>query len=186
MATTAKKLATYADLQALPDNVVGEIVNGDLHVSPRPSLPHARATVGIVSDLSGPFDRGRGGPGGWLLLMEPELHLGADIVVPDLAGWRRERMPEMPDAPYTEIPPNWVCEVLSPSTARFDRGQKLAVYARAGVEHIWLVDPSLQLLEILALDSAGWRIAAIFEGHAVIRAVPFDAIELSLGAFWAR
>lgn len=186
MATTAKKLATYEDLLALPEHVVGEIVGGDLHVSPRPSLPHARATVGIVSDLSGPFDRGRGGPGGWIILVEPELHLGPDIVVPDIAGWRRERMPQMPDAPYTEISPNWVCEVLSPSTARFDRSQKLTVYARAGVDHVWLVDPLAQLLEVLSLDAGGWRITAVFEGHAVVRAVPFDAIELHLGPFWAR
>lgn len=166
-ATNAGRPASYTDLLALPDHVVGEIVEGVLHVRPRPSLRNLRVAGSILGDLSGPFDRGRGGPGGWILLVEPELHLSADVVVPDLAGWRRERMPEMPDAPYTGIPPNWVCEVLSPSTARFDRGQKLAVYARAGVEHIWLGDPSPQLLEILALNSSDWRIAAIFEGHPV-------------------
>ena len=186
MVSTAKKSATYADLCALPDNVVGEIVAGELHVSPRPALPHARAAGGIFGDLSGPFDRGKGGPGGWLLLLEPELHLGADIVVPDLAGWRRERMPEMPLEAYATVTPNWVCEVLSPSTARFDRGQKLAVYASAGVEHVWLVDPLAQLQEVLALDGASWRIVAVHQANAVVRAVPFDAIELELAALWSR
>jgi Uma2 family endonuclease len=186
MATTPKRPATYADLLALADTVVGEIVSGELHVSPRPGLPHARATVAIVGDLSGPFDRGRGGPGGWIILVEPELHLGGDIVVPDIAGWRRERMPQIPEAPFTAIAPSWLCEVLSPSTARFDRSQKLAVYSRAGVEHVWLVDPHAQLLEVLTLDAGSWRITAVYEGEAVVRAVPFEAIELELAALWSR
>jgi Uma2 family endonuclease len=186
MATVAKTSATYEDVLALPDHVVGEIVNGDLHVSPRPTSAHARTATGIAGDLRGPFDRGRGGPGGWILLMEPELHFGPDIVVPDVSGWRRERMPEMPHAAYFELAPDWVCEVLSPSTARFDRAEKLGVYARAGVAQVWLVDPLVQLLEVLQLDAGGWRVGATFAGQQVVRAVPFDAIELELAAFWAR
>ena len=185
MATIARKRATYDDLLALPDHVVGEIVDGELHASPRPALAHARAATGIAGDLRGPFDRGRGGPGGWVILIEPEIHLGEDIVVPDIAGWRRERMPVMPVTAFTTIPPNWLCEVLSPSTVRFDRADKLGVYARAGVEHVWLVDPLAQLLEVLVLDGGTWRIVATHSGDATVRAVPFDAIELELAAFWA-
>jgi Uma2 family endonuclease len=184
--STPRKPATYEDLFALPEHVVGEIVDGELHVSPRPSLQHARAAGGIFSDISGPFDRGRGGPGGWIFLPEPELHFLPDIVVPDVAGWKRERMPEMPQTPFTTIAPNWLCEVLSPSTARFDRGAKLAVYARAGVEYVWLVDPMAQLLEVLTLDAGTWRITQVFSGDAVVRAAPFDAVELELANFWAR
>jgi Uma2 family endonuclease len=186
MAMTAKMSATYAELLALPAHVVGEIVDGDLPVSPRPGLAHARAAVGIIGDLSGPFDRGRGGPGGWIFLTEPELHLGPDVVVPTIASWRRARMPELPDAPYTSVAPSWLCEVLSPSTARFDRSQKLAIYARAGVEHVWLVDPQAQLLEVLTLDGGGWRITAVFAGDAVVRAEPFTAVELELARLWAK
>lgn len=184
MATPASKRATYEDLRDLPDYVVGEIVNGELHISPRPALPHARAAGRIAGDLDGPFDRGRNGPGGWIILPEPELHLGPDVVVPDIAGWRRERPPDL-TAAFASLPPDWLCEVLSPGTVRFDRAEKLAVYARAGVHHVWLVDPLAQLLEVLALDSGTWRIIATHTGNAVIPAVPFDAIELELAAFWA-
>ncbi|MDX2087126.1 MAG: Uma2 family endonuclease [Kofleriaceae bacterium] len=183
--TPARKRATYEDLLALPAHVIGEIVGGELHVSPRPALPHARAAGRIASGLDGPFDRGRGGPGGWVILIEPEIHLGEAIVVPDVAGWRRERMPAMPSAPYATVAPNWLCEVLSPSTVRFDRVDKLGVYARCGVEHVWLVDPIAQVLEVLALDRDAWRIVATYAGDAVVRAVPFDVIELELAAFWA-
>lgn len=178
--------ATYADLCALPSNLVGEIIHGVLHASPRPPVPHAVAATALVSELDPPFKRGKGGPGGWVILFEPEVHLGEDILVPDLAGWRRERMPETPDAPYITLAPDWLCEVLSPSTSKLDRGEKLPVYARAKVSHVWLVDPLEQYLEVLRLDGDTYRIIATFTADAKVRAEPFDAIELDLAILWAR
>jgi Uma2 family endonuclease len=137
MADPAKRRATYQDVLDAPPHKVAEIVDGVLHLSPRPAMPQAQASSAIGGELTGPFQRGRGGPGGWLIIDEPELHLHADILVPDLAGWRRERMPKLPNAPYVTLAPDWICEVLSPSTSRLDRAEKLPVYAREGVRHAW-------------------------------------------------
>jgi Uma2 family endonuclease len=177
--------ATYADIEALPPEVVGQLVDGVLHVHPRPASPHARASSVLGADLGGPFDRGRGGPGGWILLFEPELHFGRNVLVPDLAGWRRERMPEMPRVPYFELAPDWVCEILSPSTAGLDRVKKLGIYLREGVSHLWFVDPEGRTLEVLRREGDRYAVAQTFEGESLIRAEPFDAIELELGALWA-
>jgi Uma2 family endonuclease len=182
-----KRPASYEDILALPEHVVGEIVAGELHVSPRPAPRHAAAATALGEELGPPFKRGRGGPGGWFLLFEPELHLAPDVLVPDLGGWRRERMPEMPvDLPYFVLAPDWVCEVLSPSTAALDRGRKLAVYARERVANVWLVEPVSQTLEVLRLDGATYRIVQVATGDAAVRAEPFDAIELDLRVLWAR
>jgi len=178
--------ATYDELCALPANQVGEIVDGVLYASPRPALPHAAATSALGEELGPPFKRGKGGPGGWVILDEPELHFASDVVVPDLAGWRREAMPEMPEAPYTTLAPDWLCEVLSPSTQKLDRGEKLPLYARERVAHVWLVDPIEQYLEVLRLDGETFRIVATFTAAAKVRADPFDAIELDLAILWAR
>jgi Uma2 family endonuclease len=178
--------ATYADLEALPPNRVGEILGGVLISSPRPAVRHAAATSALGEELGPPFKRGRGGPGGWVLLDEPELHLGPDVLVPDLAGWRRERMPEWPDTAYVTLPPDWVCETLSPATAAIDRGDKLPIYARERVSHAWLVDPVLRTLEVLRLDGDAWRIVGTWRGETKVRAEPFDAIELDLAVLWAR
>lgn len=183
---TARKAATYADIQALPEHLIGEIIDGELVVSPRPASPHARATSLLGGELIGPFDRGRGGPGGWILLDEPELHIVGQVMVPDLAGWRRERMPALPDVPFFELPPDWLCEVLSPSTARIDRARKMRHYAAARVGDMWLVDPGTTTLEVYRLDGDTWRLLATHEGDARVRAEPFDAIELELGALWSR
>jgi Uma2 family endonuclease len=186
MGLARKKPATYEDLLRLPDSVVGEILDGELHAAPRPASRHARAATNLTSELVGPFDRGRnGGPGGWLILAEPELHLGTDVLIPDLAGWRRTKMPTMPDTPFFELVPDWLCEVVSPSTGAFDRAHKLPRYAQAGVGHVWLIDPSVRTLEVLRLDGASWRLAATHEGEAKVRAEPFDAIELELGFLWS-
>ena len=180
-----KKNATYDDLREVPDHFVAEMFSGDLYASPRPALPHTRAASVLGAMLIGPFDRGRNGPGGWLFLDEPELHFGNDVVVPDIAAWRRARLPALPAAAYLTLAPDWVCEVLSPSTETLDRGEKLRVYAREGVVHVWLIDPLRQTLEVLALDRRGqWAQRGVLEGSAVVRAEPFDAVEVELGALW--
>src|SRR3972149_4563963 len=141
MGSPVKRRATYDDLLRVPDHRVAEIVDGDLHVSPRPASRQALAKSVLGWELGAPFDRGRGGPGGWWILFEPELHLGQDVLVPDLAGWRRARVASMPDAPWIDVAPDWVCEVISPSTESIDRGRKLRIYAREAVAHLWLVNP---------------------------------------------
>ncbi|MGE3841122.1 MAG: Uma2 family endonuclease [Vicinamibacterales bacterium] len=177
--------ATYDDLVALPEHVVAEIVDGELHASPRPAPRHAVAHSALGMLLGPPFQHGRSGPGGWRILDEPELHFGADVLVPDLAGWRRERMPRIPRTAYFSVAPDWVCEVLSPSTAVLDRARKLRIYAREGVGHAWLIDPVLQTLEILTLSSGHWAIVDTFAGTTPVRAEPFDAIDLELALLWS-
>ncbi|MCE9574718.1 MAG: Uma2 family endonuclease [Deltaproteobacteria bacterium] len=186
MVQPAKRAASYDDLLALPDHVVGELVAGELHASPRPAVPHAAATSVLGEELGPPFRRGRGGPGGWVLLDEPELHLGADVLVPDLGGWRRTRMPEIPATAYVTIAPDWVCEMLSPSTARLDRGPKLTVYTRERVPHVWFIDPLAQTLEVLRLDGETYRLVLTATASDRVRAEPFEAIELDLALLWAR
>lgn len=176
--------ATYDDLLKVPDIFVAEILDGELYATPRPAPRHADASSGLGGVLRNPFDRGRGGPGGWRILAEPELHLAADIVVPDLAGWRRERLPALPQEAFFSLAPDWACEVLSPSTAAMDRVKKLRIYARERVAHVWLVDPIPRTLEGLRLDGDRWTIVSSFSGLAVLRAEPFDAIELDLSLLW--
>jgi Uma2 family endonuclease len=185
MADPARRRATYSDLQGVADHLVAEIVDGDLVTSPRPAPRHARAASSLGGELYGPFDRGRGGPGGWVILNEPELHLSGDALVPDLGGWRRERMPELPEVAAFELAPDWVCEVLSPSTAPLDRTRKLPVYARERVGHVWFVDPSPRTLEVLRLDGSGYRIVGAWHGDAVVHAEPFEAHALHLADLWS-
>ena len=183
---SSARAATLDDLAALPSNVVGEIIAGVLHTRRRPASPHAAAASALGEELGPPFKRGRGGPGGWVILDEPELHLGEDVLVPDLAGWRRERMRQMPHAAAFDLAPDWVCEVLSPSTLSIDRVGKVPIYAREGVGHVWLVDPLSQLLEVLRLDGATYRFIASYSAAATVRAEPFAAIALDLSILWAR
>jgi Uma2 family endonuclease len=186
MVDPAPRRATYADLLSVPSHLIGELIDGELFTQPRPAAPHARAASRLGMDVGGPFDRGKGGPGGWVILYEPELHLHGDALVPDLAGWRRERMPELPQAPAFELAPDWVCEVLSPSTQRHDRVLKMRVYARERVGHVWLVDPAAQTLEVYAWSDKGWFRSQVGEGTEKIRTTPFDAVELDLAALWER
>lgn len=178
--------ATYEDLMKVPDHMVAEIIDGELVVSPRPAARHARTATRMGTDLVGPFDRppGQGGPGGWILLDEPELHLGENVIVPDLAGWRRERMPEVPDVPAFTLVPDWVCEILSPRSVRIDRVRKMTLYAAEGVEFFWLVDPQARTLEALRREGAAWVVASTHADQDRVRAVPFDAIELDLSSWW--
>jgi Uma2 family endonuclease len=182
----AKRAATYEDLLKVPDHLVAEILEGELYASPRPSVLHALAASALGFALGGPFHDGRGGPGGWWILDEPELHLAHDVVVPDLAGWRRSRLPQLPDAAVITISPDWVCEILSPSTEAMDRVAKLPVYAREGVTHVWLVNPRVQTLEVLRLEHGTWIVVATFDGDASVRAEPFDAVPLDLFRLWGR
>jgi Uma2 family endonuclease len=135
-------------------------------------------------DLGSAFHRGRGGPGGWIILYEPELHLGADILVPDLGGWRRSRLPAVPRAAFLEVAPDFACEVLSPGTVRVDRERKLPIYARERVSHVWLVDPLERVLEVFRLDGDGYRVVATRGGTDRVRLEPFAEIELELSALW--
>ena len=177
--------ATYQDVLDAPPNMVAEVVYGALHTHPRPAMPHAWASSGLGSNLGEPFNFGRGGPGGWWIVDEPELHLEEDIVVPDMAGWRRERMPEFPDTAFCELAPDWVCEVLSPSTRALNRGAKQSIYARENLRHMWFVDPGARSLEAMELRGGRWLELARLTGSATVSLPPFDAIQFSLGDLWA-
>ncbi|WP_437804904.1 Uma2 family endonuclease [Sorangium sp. So ce1078] len=180
-----------AAFQAVPEEMVAEILDGELYTFPRPGRPHTRTATRLGRRL-GPFDDDPGEPGGWVILDEPELHLGPgpDKLVPDLAGWRRERMPDAlgpEDAPaHYDIAPDWVCEVISPRTERVDRGKKMRIYRREGVRHAWLINPVAQTLEVYRLDDGRFWLLDTYEGDAVVRPEPFEAVELPLAALWAR
>lgn len=175
--------ATERDLDALPEDVTGEILDGELIVHPRPDPPHTQAASFLTGALFAPFARGIGGPGGWVILIEPKIRFGSNLLVPDLAGWRKERFAAPAKGPYLVIP-DWVCEVLSPSTERFDRAGKLPLYAQEGVRHAWLLDPVLCTLEVLRLHEGRWLIVDTHEGEGTVRAEPFEEIELDLGSIW--
>jgi Uma2 family endonuclease len=184
MAKPANRPATYADLEAVPPHLVAEIIDGQLVTRPRPSPRHAAATSSLSGELTNPFQKGSGGPGGWVFFDEPELHLRADVVVPDIAAWRRERLPAYPDTNYFEIAPDWICEVLSGSTERRDRNVKRRVYAEAGVSYLWLVDPRQQLLEAFALTDGQWMLTGTWGSDDMVSAQPFEAISFSLADLW--
>lgn len=180
-----REAASYEDLRAVPDTEHAELIGGELHTAPRPSPRHALVSSVLGEELGPPFRRGRGGPGGWVFLDEPELHLGDDVLVPHLAGWRRERLPQIPrDAAYLTISPDFVCEVPSPSTQRRDRVLKPPIFHREGVGHVWLIDPIAQTLEVYRLDGDSYRVAGTYGGTAPVRVEPFEAIELELAALW--
>jgi len=185
MSTPAKHFATYKELCRVPAHLIAQIIHGQLITLPRPAPKHALAASSLGDELIGPFQKGRdGGPGGWWILDEPELHLGQDILVPDLAGWRRERMPTLPETAYFELAPDWICEVLSPATAQLDRVDKLPIYATHGVSHTWLVDPDAQTLEIFALHEGHWRLECAFKAVDEVCAPPFEAVRFNLAALW--
>jgi Uma2 family endonuclease len=180
--------AVVAGYRNAPEAVVAEIIDGELSLTPRPRLRHARGATRLVGKLAGFDDPGEGGPGGWVLLIEPELHLGPrpDIAVPDLAGWRRERLPaDFMEGAAATLAPDWCCEVLSASTEEIDRGRKLDFYRREGVAHVWLVSPTLRSVEVLRSHDLGWLLVATFRGDAVVHVQPFDALGLDLAGLWA-
>jgi Uma2 family endonuclease len=176
--------AALEAVAAAPENMVAEVLAGELHTSPRPRIRHARAATVLGAKLGG-FDADNT-PGGWILLFKPELHLGPrpDIVVPDLAGWRRERMPRLPDEAFLRLAPDWVCEVLSDSTERIDRVKKRVIYAREGVSHMWFISPSTQILEVFQLEGESYRLVGSWSERDVVSAAPFAALALALADLW--
>ena len=167
-----------------PAHMVAEVIDGALHTQPRPAMPQARASSSLGAKIGGPFDYDTGGPSGWWIVFEPERHLGDDIVVPDLAGWRRERMPDYPETAYATLAPDWVYEVLSPGTRRLDLHEKRPVYAREGVTFLWLVDPADRTLEALELHGGQWLLIASAKDDEPVNIRPFDAVTFSLGDLW--
>jgi Uma2 family endonuclease len=186
VSSPAHRPAIYEDLLKVPDHLVAEIVDGELHTNPRPALRHALSSSVLGGEINAAYQRGRGGPGGWWILFEPELHLGPDILVPDIAGWRRERLPTITDLPYCTVVPDWVCEVLSPRTYRLDRVKKPRSYAREGVSWAWLVNPGERTLEVLRLERGRWVIVATHDGDAAVKAEPFEAVTIELLDLWGE
>jgi Uma2 family endonuclease len=180
--------ATYADLEALPERYVGELIDGTLYAQARPANRHAHVTSVLGARINAAFHRTPGAPGGppggWWIIDEPELHLEGDVLVPDLAGWRREHMPFIPDERWFELVPDWLCEVASPATQRHDCGLKLERYLRAGVGHVWLVEPEARRIEVLRSSDAGWVLVGNHFGEEVAGIEPFAAVALDLAELW--
>jgi Uma2 family endonuclease len=182
-----KRRATYEDLMQVPDTKIAEIIDGELIVSPRPASPHTYAATIIGVDVAGPFHRDPSdpdGPGGWWVALEPELHFSDDVLVPDWAAWRRTRMPVFPNVPYFTLTPDWVCEVISPSTGRIDRSRKMRIYAREGVAHLWFVDPLQHTVEVYRLEAGRWVVIVTHAGDESARIEPFEAAEMQLARWW--
>lgn len=184
MAARLREHATYDDLLQVPDNMVAELIEGELYASPRPAGPHTVSASALGGFLMSPFQFGRGGPGGWWILDEPELHFGRNVLVPDLGGWRRERMPDIPQNHVFSVVPDWICEVISPSSGRLDRMKKMPIYAREGVAYAWIVDPLQQTLEVFRNEENDWRWPATYGENAVVRIPPFEEIEIDLALLW--
>ncbi|MFO1173072.1 MAG: Uma2 family endonuclease [Hyphomicrobiaceae bacterium] len=184
MADPAEKHASYADIEALPPNVVGEIIFGSLVTHPRPVQWHGAAAGALNVALGAPYQFGSGGPGGWVFIPEPELHLGPHVIVPDLGGWLRERMTEPPSKGWHEVAPDWVCEILSPGTERHDKGAKRTIYATYGVNHLWQVDPRLKSLEVFRRQDNGWLLTGTFFENDDVNAEPFTELTFPLGRLW--
>jgi Uma2 family endonuclease len=185
MAKLAKQRATYEDLFHIPENMTGEIIDGELIVTPRPSRKHVYTASALGSEVGPPYQFGRGGgPGGWIILDEPEIRLGENILVPDLAGWRRERFPLSEETNWISVTPDWVCEVLSPSTLRVDKIRKMPVYAQSGVLHFWLIDPLARTFDVFRLESGQWVVAGLYAEDDKVRAEPFQDIVIELVNLW--
>ncbi len=185
MPSVAGKQSTYRDLYDLPENVIGEIISGQVVATPRPGPRHAIAASALGSEICGPFQLGKGGPGGWWILDEPELHLDEHVIVPDLAGWRKERLPSplLEESGFSVVP-DWVCELVSPRTAKHDRIRKVPLYAHYRVQHLWLVDPTVKTFEAFKLQEGSWVLLASHAEDETIRAEPFVEIELDLSLLW--
>lgn len=186
------RAATYEDLLAVPDHLTAELIDGQIYAMARPRVKHADSNTAMASDLRSSFGRRKpgAGPGGWVILSEPELHLGTPdpkllVLAPDLAGWRRERMPEAPDTPAVELVPDWVCEVLSPGTESHDRIRKMEWYGRSGVRWAWIVDANARSVEVYEHDGRIWQFHGGVVGGSPARLQPFEAVEFDLSEWWA-
>ncbi|MDY0040442.1 MAG: Uma2 family endonuclease [Desulforhabdus sp.] len=184
MPETATRKAAYEELLSIPENTTGEIINGELVVTPRPSRTHIYTTSALDKKIGSPYQFGEGGPGGWIILVEPEVGLGEHILVPDLAGWREDRYPDEEPHNWISVAPDWICEILSPGTRRRDRMEKMPIYAQFGVSFLWLIDPIDKTLEVFRLKEGEWTVAGLHAGEAKVRAVPFIEIEISLSDLW--
>lgn len=184
MSEPAKRRATYDDLYTIPDNTTGEIMDGELVLTPRPSARHSNLEFVLSTRLGPPYRFGEGGPGGWVILLEQEIMFGEDLLVPDFSGWRKGRFPGIPEKNWISVPPDWVCEILSPSSASLDRVRKMPIYAQHGVQYLWLMNPIEKTLEVYRLESGRWFYSAAFAGDDKARAEPFQEIELNLADFW--
>jgi len=184
MAHLSRHNATYDDFLRVPAHLIGEILDGDLHTYPRPMRRDAFTGTALINELNGPFQSGDEGPETWRILEQPELHLGSQVLIADLAGWRRARLPELPATTWLSVTPDWVCEILAPTTARIDRVIKLRIYAEHGVAHAWLIDPALQTLEVYRLVNGHWLLLGVYAGQALVNAPPFATIDLDLDELW--
>jgi Uma2 family endonuclease len=188
MSTTkpSRTAPTLADLDALPPGIVGEIIEGALYTMTKPRARHQRTGTGIGSDLRGPFDLGRGGPGGWWIIAEPGIELPNDTkeISPDVAGWRRERMPELPVDEPIRVVPDWVSEILSKNTRRHDLLVKMPYYARVGVAYAWIVDLEARVLTAQRLESGRWLTIGTYSDETEARIEPFDAVPLNVADWW--
>ena len=185
MSSAVKSKSVLEQWQELPDNVIGEIVSGELHVSPRPSPKHSNSASGIIDQLRTPFHNGRnGGPGGWIILMEPEVHMESHIMIPDVAGWKRERIPQIPEEAFFTLAPDWVCEVISPSTAKLDRVKKMPIYAEKEIKHCWIIDPLAKTLEIFENDHFQWKLIGTYSENDNVKVEPFTDVVFTINEIW--
>ena len=185
MAEPAARIkATYEDLYTIPENMTGEIIDGEMSVTPRPSARHIYSGTRFGSVLVAGYDFGSGGPGGWIILDEPEISFGEDILVPDLAGWKKERFSVSEEHNWISVVPDWVCEIISPGTVRKDRIQKMPIYGRHDVPYVWLIDPIAKSLEIFRLESGRWTVAGLYAENDKVRAEPFEQMEINLADLW--
>lgn len=187
-AVQSKKKATYDDVLKLSENMVGEIIDGELYVSPRPSSKHALAASRLTGKLEPLYGGAGNGPGGWWIITEPEIHFGKnpneEIFVPDLAGWHKEKMPVFPDVAFFDVTPDWICEILSPSNMRLDRTKKVPLYATLGVKHLWLINPRDKTLEVFRLETGRWVLLSNYAEIDTVKAEPFQEMEFDLGNLW--
>lgn len=184
MSNPAKEDALYKEFMAVPSNMIAEILNGKLITQPRPAPRHSRAAAVLGSKVGAPFDFNDDGPGGWAFFTEPELHLDSDILVPDLAAWRRERMTTLPDTAYFTTAPDWICEVLSPSTIMYDKLEKRDIYGQHNVQYLWFVDPIAQTLEAFELIDKRWTLLKTFGHDVEVAIAPFEAVPFALKSLW--
>lgn len=181
---SGKRPATYQDVLDAPENMIAELIDGELILSPRPRSSHASIATVLGAKLVSRFSHGSGGPDGWIILLEPELHLDGRVLVPDWAGWRTNRMPQLADEAGITIPPDWVCEIASKSTEKLDRKKKLPIYAGSGVGHAWIIQPRIRVLEVLRRHEAAWMNVGYYSDNDVVRAEPFEELELDLASLW--